>query len=441
MTLKVIRLLGAGGFGRVELVEDTNGVQSARKTFSVAQNLAPNLLDNVRKRFVREAKTQSGLQHRNIVPVTPTGLHDNPPWYLMPIADSTLQDDIAQDRTLDGNYLVALADMVAALTEMHQMKIYHRDLKPQNVLRFADSAAPGFRYAVSDFGLVALSETRLSTLTTTGMAKGADYFTAPEVTADLRNAGPQSDIYSLGCILHEMVGQGPRVPCHEIKDAGPFGPVMRTATRTDPGRRFPSVKSFLDAVLSASTGFAQPHAQEAADFAAKIDSGEALDEGSWKALVEYVEDHVGTSDASAILMRLRLNQIADLCQRFGPYADRLGLIYAEWVATGNFAFERCDSLANNLELFVLACGFETKVECLMALLRLGTSHNRWYVEGVFMRLCGPQMDSDLARRLAVEFRATGDRLCQYIAHLELSIRRSRADLHPMLVQVLTEVCP
>ncbi|MBS0332371.1 MAG: protein kinase, partial [Proteobacteria bacterium] len=138
MELKHLKELGAGGFGRVDLVETPDGNRWARKTFSVSGNLPPQLVDNVRRRFAREARTQSGIQHRNIVPVDPVGLNDDPPWYLMPVAESTLHDDLAKDRTLGGNYLAAVADIVAALDEMHAMHLYHRDLKPQNVLRFPD---------------------------------------------------------------------------------------------------------------------------------------------------------------------------------------------------------------------------------------------------------------------------------------------------------------
>jgi serine/threonine protein kinase len=212
-----IKTLGSGGFGVVDLVQSDDGAVFARKTLLPANSLAPQVVQNIGRRFAREAKTQSGIRHRNIVPVIYTELSASPPYYLMPAAICSLQDDLDCDRTLSGNWLHAIADIVAGLDELHQMGIHHRDLKPQNVLRYPGKPGDPDFYAISDFGLIAMNESRLSVLTVTGMAKGTDYYTAPEITSDLRKASAQSDIYSLGCIVHEMIGTETRVPCHEIK--------------------------------------------------------------------------------------------------------------------------------------------------------------------------------------------------------------------------------
>src|SRR5260370_10670897 len=179
MSLVSIKTLGSGGFGIVDLVRSDDGSIFARKTLSPATSLTPEVIKNIERRFAREAKTQSGIRHHNIVPVLQAELSASPPYYLMPAAICSLQDDLDQDKTLGGNWLRAIADIVAGLDELHQMGIHHRDLKPQNVLRY-----PGQRqgdpdyYAISDFGLIAMNESRLSVLTVTGMAKGTDYYAA-----------------------------------------------------------------------------------------------------------------------------------------------------------------------------------------------------------------------------------------------------------------------
>ena len=109
MKLTVVEPLGSGGFGNVDLVADESDQKFARKTFSVNQPLPAELVPNVRKRFVREAELQLGMSHRNIVRIIHAELDGDFPWYLMPVADSTLEKDIAADKTLGGNFKVALA--------------------------------------------------------------------------------------------------------------------------------------------------------------------------------------------------------------------------------------------------------------------------------------------------------------------------------------------
>ena len=360
----------------------------------------------------------------------------------MPLAIGTLQDQLPRVyKTLLSIDITAITDIIAGLDEIHQAKIFHRDLKPSNVLKFHENGPVNIKFAISDFGLIAMSETSLSALTTTGMAKGADYYTAPEVTQDLRNASAQSDIYSLGCILHDMVGERPRIPCAEIRDDGPYGAIMRNATRGDPCRRFDSVRSFLDAVMSIAGSDAQIDITIASVSLREIIQDEAIGIIQWSQLIEHLEDSSDKDDCRLILLKLKFDQIKYLIQIDKTLSDRLANIYGEWVLSSSFDFSRCDVIANILGLFIENCSFEAKADCLIALLEMGTSHNRWYVERMFMRLCGHEMPEDLAKRMCIEFRARAKIVCKAVSHLERSLGASRNSLHPALVQVLKEICP
>jgi serine/threonine protein kinase len=161
--MKVVARIGQGGFGNVDRVMMDDGSECACKEFSQNQPLSPDLLDNVKRRFAKEVKVQSAISHPNIVPVIGSDLDSDPPYYLMPLAESNLDEDMATDRTLGGSFVSALSDVVAALDEIHSMEIFHRDLKPQNVLRFLRNGKTV--YAISDFGLISMKESNLSELT------------------------------------------------------------------------------------------------------------------------------------------------------------------------------------------------------------------------------------------------------------------------------------
>ncbi|MGI0525748.1 serine/threonine protein kinase [Rhizobium giardinii] len=437
--MKVIKRIGQGGFGNVDEVELENGQRLARKEFAKNQPLSPGLLENVRRRFVKEVKVQSAIEHPNIVPIIQSDLKLEPPYYLMPIAQSSLDDDLSRDKTLGGKFIGAISDIVAALEELHSMQIFHRDLKPQNVLRFTEEGIDV--YKISDFGLISMKESNLSELTKSGMGKGSDYYTAPEIHADLRKASARSDVYSLGCILHDMVSNEPRVPFREIKEQGEFGPILSGCTKDDPSKRFSSAKAVLDAILTVEFEPTAILSGAPEDFLAILAAPEPPEPETWNRLADYLEEQATSQDIAATCGRLTADRIEKLCRDAPDAANRIALIFAEWVSSTAFSFELSDAIANRVELFFQSCDFEAKTECLMALLELGTSHNRWYVERKFVRLCSVEMDENLAKRLVVKFHIEGKaRVCRKIDRLEHSIDFDRNNLHPKLVKALADLC-
>ncbi len=438
--MQVIKQIGRGGFGVVDLIQDQNGQQFARKTFSVNQpgNFPAELLANVAKRFVREAQVQAALSHPNIMPVVATDLNSNPPSFFMPLAVSSLDEDIGRDRSLGGRALQAIMDILAGLEELHSMGITHRDLKPQNVLRL--SGPDGDRYVISDFGLMSVKDTQLSVLTQTGYRMGSDYYTAPEIVAELKNASPQSDIYSIGCILHQIFGTNPRIPCNEITEPGFYSDVMFYCTRREPARRFQSVSALRDALLSLGQANITATAPQVTDFINLIHSSQAIDGATWEAIVDKAQAIYPSRDAEALFAALSLTRISELVAVRPDLAAKLGAIYANWVRDESFDFAACDGIANRLQAFLSVPDLNCQAEAMLALLFMGTSHNRWYVEQKFVAFSGANMPVNLARRIAMEIRVLGRRACRAITHLEHSISFDRASLHPEIVSTLAQVC-
>lgn len=437
----VIKQIGRGGFGNVDLVQNKNGDQFARKTFSVNQpgHFPPELVENVKKRFIREAKVQEALVHNNIMPIVESELEIDPPSFIMPVAESSLFEDIQLDNTLNGQPLSAIMDILAGLEELHSMGITHRDLKPQNVLRL--SSYNGYRYVISDFGLMSIKDTQLSVLTQTGMRMGSDYYTAPEIVADLKMASTRSDIYSVGCILHDLFKTIDRIPCNEIQDTGHYADIMLCCTRRDPNRRFQSVSILREAILSVGQE-AQVASAPANDLISLLLSDNELNTQEWEQIVDKIEGLCRSNDTDtyAILSQISYIRIVEVVDSAPTIASRLGIIYSNWVKDTAFNFNSCDGIANRLEVFFNVDDVNCQAEVLLALLFMGTSHNRWYVERKFADLCGPSMSLGLAKRIAMEIRVLSNRACQAISHLEYSITVNRATFHPVIFETLKQVC-
>lgn len=437
--MQVINQIGRGGFGNVDLVQDAVGAQYARKTFSINQtgNFPADLAANVKRRFIREAEVQAAISHFNIMPVVFTELHNDPPSFIMPVALSSLDRDIATDKSLNGSSMRAVMDILAGLEELHQMGITHRDLKPQNVLRLVNS--DGDRYVISDFGLMSLRDTQVSVLTQTGMRMGSDYYTAPEIVADLKMATTRSDIYSVGCIMHDLFGTTPRIPCNEINEDGFYADIFRSCTRRDPARRFLGVSDLREAILSLGNGYTSTESQ-INDFLALLNGPDNISQTNWERIVNKIEATYPSADAKGLLDTLSMQRIQELIQLSPLVAARLGVVYGKWVSEVGFDFNRCDGIGNRLAEFMAIDDYNCQAEVILAFLAMGTSHNRWYVEKKFIAACGPAMPEGLAKRVAMELRVLGKIACARISHLEKSIGVDRGVLHPYITSTLHHLC-
>ena len=440
--MQVIRTLGRGGFGVVELVEDQFGNQFARKTFSIhpQAQIPDELIDNARKRFIREAEVQSSINHPNIVPVFNVINTGDNPSYCMPVALATLAEDIKIHSYIDNSGLSPIMDIISALEELHTLAIYHRDLKPQNVLRLQNNNGVQF-YAVSDFGLIATDDTQISVLTTTGMQKGSDFYTAPEIVKDLRKASPGSDIYSVGCILHDIFGVGEqRIPCQEIdEDKSNYSDILKFCTKAKVNKRFRSVIDLREAIIEASVN-QQPYSPSTLQSFKFLhdDSYQRTDE-EWASFCEYL-DGADSNSKYEVYIRLPLLRIEELIARNYELARDLGQKYAEWTRDATLSFSNCDGIANRLEKFLNVNDISVKAEVLLALLFMGTSHNRWYVERMLFKHLSSNMEEALAKRLCIELRVLSQDACRAVDHLENSIGCSRSQFHPTIKSTLESIC-
>src|SRR5213082_1550935 len=197
------RQIGAGGMARVFLaVEQHPHRRVAIKV--IAPELSNRLL---RERFIREVDLSSKLSHPHIVPIFSAGEAAGLFYYVMPyVAGESLRQRLLRERKLPLEVALHVTrDVADALAFAHAQGIIHRDIKPENILLSGEHAI------VADFGIArAISAAGSLTLTQAGQPIGSPGYMSPEQAIALGDLDARTDLYSLGCVLFEMLaGESP----------------------------------------------------------------------------------------------------------------------------------------------------------------------------------------------------------------------------------------
>jgi serine/threonine-protein kinase len=199
---RVDREIGRGGMARVFLAYDLKLDRSV-----ALKVLRPDLAAVIgRERFRREIHVAAQLDHSHILGIHDDGEADGILYYVMPyVPGESLRERLAREKQLPLDDALQITREVAdALSFAHSQGIVHRDIKPENILLRTGHVA------VADFGIArAIDEAGGEKLTATGIALGTPEYMSPEQAAGRRDLDGRSDLYSLGCVLYEMLAGDP----------------------------------------------------------------------------------------------------------------------------------------------------------------------------------------------------------------------------------------
>ncbi|MFL1523691.1 serine/threonine protein kinase [Pseudomonas sp. O230] len=427
---------GRGGFARVDIVTNEHGQMFAQKMYDPHPHLIAAVGDaHLKQRFIREVRYQSSINHPNVVRIIEHFLDQDPLAFIMPVADCTLKEELEFDPTLGENLHTALFDILAGLEHIHSLDIVHRDLKPANILRFTALDGKPF-YAISDFGLMSATNSQSSTLTGTNANGGTENYAAPELIGSFRKATPSADIYAFGAILHDIFGNSAqRIPYTELTLPGEIGKIIEKCTKRVTFRRYANVSVLRDELYQVlNTQPVSFNSSGEESIVEMLRTGKPLGDDEWDSVFLQIERNIAKNQSvENILKALSIDHIQYLNANAPDLFVAMGSFFSEHICGHSFDFEYCDVLASKAECFYNGAGLALKASITIALLDLGTSHNRWYVERKAAFMLGTAMPPALAERIKIEIDVQQIDFKRKIAQMEKSISFNKASLHPILL--------
>ena len=232
------------------------------------------------ERFVREIRHHGRLDHPRVLRLLDAGEFDHHLYVVLPFMEGgTLRERLQRERQLPFADAIRIArDITDALGAAHAAGLVHRDVKPENIL-FSDGHA-----FLGDFGIArALERAAGDRTTSTGVVRGTPTYMSPEQASGEAEYDGRSDLYSLGCVLYEMVAGVPTfvgpttqsviaqrltrqpAPVTQYRDGTPdaLEVIIRRALEMAPADRFQSAEAFGEALDRAARIISRPHVRTA----------------------------------------------------------------------------------------------------------------------------------------------------------------------------------
>jgi serine/threonine protein kinase len=428
-TIRVESKINSGGFGevfRAVIVDDGRKV-------AVKRLAKPYSLEDA-KRFGREVRIMEKLNHQNVVKVLFSNLESDPPSFVMPLAESNLNDILSDLRQSEDRRIFIFQQILDGLQYAHENGVIHRDIKPHNILILKND-----RVLITDFGIGRFVTRDTTTLTVQGAQLGTVMYAAPEQLADLTQADERSDIYSLGKILYQMLTSRPVFPIPNLTGLeGKYVYIIQKCLENDPDKRYQTIRELSDdfQVLTQKEYNVEAPTQSAQKLIGEI-VDPFLDAVDPKGIAELVKLFLENTDnenlyleifprmPSEILKEIIKTQLQSFTSIFQVYDDYV---------SGGLGFSYCDTVASFYEkVFDQVDDFALRRIIINRLLNMGHNHNRWYVRDVLARIVHEIKEVGLARLTLDVFRNNGDATRWSSAAIKID------KLHPLLRDGLREI--
>jgi hypothetical protein len=407
--------VGHGGFADVYRATDKKtGETVAVKVLRDVESLDSEAV----ARFKRELRIMQSFEHDKVISIIAQDETDSGEvWYAMPLAQGSLADFVKE---IDGETTVTagvMRQIGTGLAHIHEQGIFHRDLKPGNVLRLESED-----WAISDFGLAVQVERDTDPLTSTTRAGlGSWVYTAPEQWTNARSADAVSDIYSMGKILQELITG--ELPISADVPAGPLRAVIEKAIAQNPKNRYQTVEEFIEAMDRALGNGVQHTVWESREDESKRLAEKMMNRPTADDLVEVLEwagsldetKHEDMTALSQVLPRATSEAITFMWARDPAAFTRLIERLAYHVSEGTgFVFDYCDTIANFFKRLVSITGSSKMLGlAVRALAVLGYSHTRWHVRDVLIAILQDVKTPDAAAEAVEALRSLDQAIVQW----------------------------
>lgn len=363
-------------------------------------------VDNI-KRFRREVRILSSLNHPNVVKIIDKALGDKPLYYVMPLYKDSLRSIMISVIGNPTRIRSIYSSILAGVEYAHSQGVLHRDLKPENVLLNHDDDV-----VVSDFGLGREIDAESTRVTKAGVAMGTQWYMAPEQFTDAKNADERADVYALGRMLYELYTE-PLLSGVQDLSRLPTGIdyIVSQCTRQKREDRLQSIsdlRAAWEALHDAS--LRKTERDELKELAARLTSPDAGDDALYARIITLLTRF--QSDTDLLHECLMAIHHTVLLRLYGRSPDIMSVLLRTFlidVQGQSWGFTYTDKIADKCQGIFLSLGdSDLRARILVSLMIIGVDHNRFHVLEVFAGLIEGSLEVGDEAALKARLEETAD---------------------------------